>query len=127
MANSLLTNGSTKFSTLPSLAESCVETAKTVQAFLDDQGSSDPTSLASFPKGDEALEKARAKLRNDAKALYDLATGPHEILMENSLLSVRPSILQRAELRADSLIAAMGQCHEIHHPLQDPGLHPRDG
>jgi 6-hydroxytryprostatin B O-methyltransferase len=75
------------------LAESCLQSAKTIKAFLAANGGGrlafDPLALPKFPKCDEVTELARSTLRNAAKAMYDLATGPDECLMESSLLSLQ--------------------------------------
>ena len=80
---------------LETLAEICLESAKTIKALLAANGSGrlgfDAQAVPSFPKGDEAAERARNELRNAAKTMYDLATGPQECLTESSVLSVSPS------------------------------------
>ena len=77
---------------LEALAELCLQSAKTIKEFLTTNGSSklafDSQALPSFPKGDEMTQRARNDLRNAAKTLYDLVTGPQECLMESSLTSV---------------------------------------
>lgn len=77
---------------LEALAELCLQSTKTIKKFLATNGSSklafDTQALPSFPKGDETTQQARNDLRNAAKTLYDLVTGPQECLMESSLTSV---------------------------------------
>ena len=77
---------------LEALAELCLQCAKTINGFLATNGPSklafDTQALPSFPKGDEMTQRARNDLRNAAKTLYDLVTGPQECLMESSLTSV---------------------------------------
>ena len=77
---------------LESLAETCLQSAKTIKSILATSGAGrlgfDTQALPSFPKSDETVDKARTALRNAAKTMYDLATGPQECLMENSLTSV---------------------------------------
>lgn len=74
------------------LAELCLQSAKTLKGFLATNGSNklafDAQALPSFPKGDETTQRARDDLRNAAKTIYDLVTGPQECLMESSLTSV---------------------------------------
>jgi hypothetical protein len=74
------------------LAESCLRAAKIIKAFLATNSGGrlafDVNALPKFPQCDEATESARDTLRNAAKAIYDLATGPDQCLMESSLLSV---------------------------------------
>lgn len=78
---------------LEALAESCLQSAKTINAFLSkddrhDRLAFDPLALPAFPKCDEATEHARTNLRNAARTMYDLATGPEQYLVESSLISV---------------------------------------
>lgn len=78
---------------LEALAESCLQSAKTINAFLNkddghDRLAFDPLALPAFPKCDEATELARTNLRNAARTMYDLATGPEQYLVESSLISV---------------------------------------
>lgn len=77
---------------LEALAEVSLQSAKAIKEFLTRNGSGrlafDAQALPSFPKGDEMTQRARNDLRNAAKTLYDLATGPQECLMESSLTSV---------------------------------------
>lgn len=79
---------------LEDLAESCLQSAKTIKAFLATNGHDrlafDPVALPRFPKSDEATESARNSLRNAAKMMYDLATGPEQSLVESCLTSVNP-------------------------------------
>ena len=80
---------------LETLAESCLQSAKTIDAFLSTDGRDrlafDPSALSAFPKCDEATELARTNLRNAARTMYDLATGPEQFLVESSLISVSPA------------------------------------
>lgn len=80
---------------LETLAEICLQSAKTVKASLASHGSGklgfDAPASPTFPKTDEATEKVRSDLRNAARTMYDLATGPQECLMESSLTSVSPA------------------------------------
>lgn len=82
----------TTSSDLESLAETCLQSAKTIKTFLATnnigQLGFDTNALPKFPRSDEATERARSDLRNAAKTMYDLATGPQECLMESSLTSV---------------------------------------
>jgi len=77
---------------LVQLAESCLQAAKTIKAFLATSNGGrlafDTNALPKFPQCDEVTERARDTLRNAAKAMYDLSTGPGQCLMESSLLSV---------------------------------------
>lgn len=77
---------------LEALAETCLRSAKTIKAFLATHGNErlafDTKALPSFPKSDGAPEGARNDLRNAARTLYDLVTGPQESLMEYSVTSV---------------------------------------
>lgn len=77
---------------LETLAETCLQSAKTMKGFLAANGHGtlgfDPLALPRFPKCDEATERARNTLRDAAKTLYDLATGPEQALVENCLTSV---------------------------------------
>jgi len=77
---------------LEALAESCLQSAKTINAFLATNGHGrlafDALALSRFPKCDEATERARNTLRDAAKTMYDLATGPEQSLVESSLTSV---------------------------------------
>jgi hypothetical protein len=75
------------------LAEYCLESAKTIKAFLATNGDDkelgfDADALPRFPECDEATENLRSNLRCAAKRMYDLVTGPDQCLMESSLLSV---------------------------------------
>ena len=91
------------------LAELCFQSAKTLKGFLATNGSNklafDAQALPSFPKGDETTQRARDDLRNAAKTLYDLVTGPQECLMESSLISVGPTeeLLNLLKKQAHSL------------------------
>ncbi len=84
--------GISKPSGLESLAEVCIQEAKVLnQSFVtNDYGrlGFDSQALPMFPKSNEETQRARNNLRNAAKALYDMATGPQECLMESSLTSV---------------------------------------
>lgn len=95
---------------LETLAETCLQSAKTIKAFLaqHDHGrlAFDPQALSAFPKSDEETQRARTALRNAAKTMYDLATGPEECLMESSLLSVSPASEIEALMDASSLLAS---------------------
>lgn len=92
----LATNGSSKFGLqqpdLETLAQSCLQSALTIKASLAPDTSPrigfDALAAPTFPKLDEMAERARSDLRNAARELYDLATGPQECLMESSLTSV---------------------------------------
>lgn len=113
---------------LETLAELCLQSAKTIKGFLATNGSSklafDTQALPSFPKGDEMIQRTRNDLRNAAKTLYDLVTGPQECLMESSLTSVS-SLNESWEHVGDTsslLSASIHRFHEIHLPLQGPGL-----
>ena len=81
---------------LEALAELCLQSAKQIKGFLATNGSSklafDVQALPSFPKGDEMTQRARNDLRIAAKTLYDLVTGPQEVLMESSLTSVSSAL-----------------------------------
>jgi len=80
---------------LETLAESCLQSAKTIKVFLEANGHGrlafDPQALSRFPKCDQATERARNTLRDAAKTMYDLATGPEQSLVESSLTSVSPA------------------------------------
>ena len=110
------------------LAELCLQSAKTLKGFLATKGSKklafDAQALPSFPKGDETTQRARDDLRNAAKTLYDLVTGPQECLMESSLTSVSPAkeLWKMLEKQAHSLSASIHRFHEIYLPFQGPGL-----
>ena len=84
--------GKTSPAGLETLAETCLQEAKALDETLagKDYGrlGFDSHALSSFPKGDENTQRARDNLRNAAKTLYDMATGPQECLMESSLTSV---------------------------------------
>ena len=77
---------------LMTLAEACIQEAKTLNESFATNGYGrlgfDSQALPLFPKGDEKTQRARNNLRNAAKTLYDMATGPQECLMESSLTSV---------------------------------------
>lgn len=81
---------------LEALAESCLQSAKTIKAFLATNGNDrlafDTQALPTFPKSEGAPERARNDLRNAARTMYDLATGPQECLMEYSVTSVSSGI-----------------------------------
>lgn len=85
----------TETTDLETLAESCLQSAKTIKAFIDSKGNGrlafDPNALSTFPKSDAETQHARSNLRNAARAMYDLTTGPEESLMESSLTSVSPA------------------------------------
>ena len=95
--------GVVKPSGLETLAEVCLEEAKALNKSFEanDYGrlGFDAQALSMFPKSDEKTQKARSNLRNAAKALYDMATGPHECLAESSLTSV-----SRVRMRCKRLI-----------------------
>lgn len=80
---------------LETLAELCLQSAKTIKGFLVSNSSKrlafDSQAFPSFPQCDETTERARNDLRDAAKTMYDLATGPQECLMESSLTSVSPA------------------------------------
>lgn len=79
-------------SDLQTLAEACLHEAKILNDTFAAKGYGrlgfDSQALSSFPKDDEKTQHARNNLRNAAKALYDMATGPQECLTESSLTSV---------------------------------------
>lgn len=115
---------------LEALAESCLQSAKTIKSFLATQGSDrlafDTQALSTFPKSDEATDRARSDLRNAAKTMYDLATGPEGCLMESSLTSVSSTgdcedvgLGTICRLTICPMPAAMDQLHEIYLPFQD--------
>ncbi|SLM38598.1 Winged helix-turn-helix DNA-binding domain [Lasallia pustulata] len=83
----------TESTDLGTLAESCVQSAKAIKAFIDSSGHGrlafDPLALSTFPKSDEVTERARTNLRNAARTMYDLTTGPEEYLMESTLTSLQ--------------------------------------
>ncbi|KAL8763403.1 MAG: hypothetical protein Q9184_000791 [Pyrenodesmia sp. 2 TL-2023] len=93
----LATNGSSKFGNhqpdLETLAQSCLQSALTIKASLTPDTSPkigfDALAAPTFPKLDETAERARSDLKNAARELYDLATGPQECLMESSLTSLQ--------------------------------------
>lgn len=92
---------------LEALAESCLQSAKTINAFLNDNNGHDrlafdPLALPAFPKCDEATEQARANLRNAARTMYDLATGPEQYLVESSLISVSTREWPKAHTERDT-------------------------
>ncbi|KAL8738676.1 MAG: hypothetical protein Q9181_000560 [Wetmoreana brouardii] len=78
---------------LETLANICLQEAKIIKGFFAINGLGklgfDAQALPSFPKADERTQLARNNLRNAAKTLYDLATGPQECLMESSLVSLQ--------------------------------------
>lgn len=80
---------------LETLAEVCLQSAKTIKEFVASNSSKrlafDSQALLLFPQCDETTERARNDLRNAAKTMYDLATGPQECLMESCLISVSPA------------------------------------
>lgn len=80
---------------LEALAESCLQSAKTIKTFLATSGSGrlafDQQALPAFPKCDETTERARSDLRNAAGTMYDLATGPEDCLRASCLTSVSPA------------------------------------
>ena len=92
----LATNGSSKFGPhqpdLETLAQSCLQSALTIKASLAPDDTCrigfDTLAAPTFPKLDETAERARSDLKNAAREMYDLATGPQECLMESSLTSV---------------------------------------
>ena len=100
----------TESTDLGTLAETCVQSAKAIKAFIDRSGHGrlafDPLALSTFPKSDEATERARNNLRNAARTMYDLTTGPEEYLMETSLTSVSPASEVRGLIGASSLFAS---------------------
>ena len=79
---------------LETLAESCLQSAKAIKTFLKANGHDSnslafgPLALSAFPKCDAATEQARNSLRDVARTMYELATGPEQCLVESSLLSV---------------------------------------
>lgn len=78
---------------LQTLAEACLQEAKSLNESFTREGYGtlgfDTQALPAFPKTDENTQNSRNNLRNAAKTLYDMATGPQECLMESSLTSVR--------------------------------------
>lgn len=86
---------STTTTDLETLAELCLQSAKTIKEFVASNSSKklafDSQALPLFPQCDETTERARNDLRNAAKTMYDLATGPQECLMESCLISVSPA------------------------------------
>ncbi|KAG8525583.1 uncharacterized protein KY384_009227 [Bacidia gigantensis] len=78
---------------LEALAQTCLQEAKTIKTHLAANSLGDlgfsPTALPSFPKTDAQTQQARTNLRNAAKTLYDLTTGPQEGLTELSLTSLQ--------------------------------------
>ncbi|KAI4203126.1 MAG: hypothetical protein LQ346_001860 [Caloplaca aetnensis] len=93
----LATNGSGKFGPqqpdLETLAQSCLQSALTIKASLAPDTTPrigfDALAAPAFPKLDETAERARSDLKNAAREMYDLATGPQECLMESSLTSLQ--------------------------------------
>lgn len=67
---------------LERLAEACLATAKVVKNYLSANGHPQPTfdqnGPAHFPVMSSEADLARAQLRNAAKTLYDLTSGPDE-------------------------------------------------
>ena len=80
---------------LETLAVLCLQSAKTIKEFLVSNGSErlafDSQASPLFPQCDETIDRARNELRNAARTMYDLATGPQECLIESSLTSVSPA------------------------------------
>ncbi|SLM41451.1 Winged helix-turn-helix DNA-binding domain [Lasallia pustulata] len=80
---------------LETLAESCLQSAKAIKTFLKANGHDSnslafgPLALSAFPKCDAATEQARNSLRDVARTMYELATGPEQCLVESSLLSLQ--------------------------------------
>ena len=112
------------------LAELCLQSAKKLKEFLVKSGSDklgfDAKAPPLFPKGDDTIQRTREDLRNAAKTLNDLVTGPQECLVEASLTSVSPAnkknIWEMLEKEAHSFSASMDRFHEIHLPFQGPRL-----
>ena len=108
---------------IEALAEICLQSAKTIKGFLASEGSGklafDAQALPLFPKGDEITQRSRNELRNAAKTLYEMITGPQECLMESSLLSVSFVLGYEYvfEGQAYRLPASIHRFYEIHLPL----------
>ena len=119
--------GSTNPSNLEALAEACLQEAKTLNEIFAVKGYGrlgfDAQALSSFPKDDEKTQHARNNLRNAAKALYDMATGPQECLTESSLTSVsRSTHLKHLKSELTMSPASIRWLHEIPLPLQRSGF-----
>jgi len=77
---------------LEKLAETCLATAKTIKEYLSSNGlpqmSFDQNGPAFFPQANTEVQNARAQLRVAARALYDLASGPDEVVSWHAFTSV---------------------------------------
>jgi hypothetical protein len=73
---------------LVELAQSCVKSAVLVNDYFETNPGTNPLTCNRFPSMDDKANAARLKLRNAAKELYELTTGPQEMLMEQCILSV---------------------------------------
>ena len=69
---------------LVELAEICATNAKLIKEYLSNNGhkqmSFNENGPAKFPQAPLDVEAARAQLRTAARRLYDLASGPEDIL-----------------------------------------------
>jgi hypothetical protein len=76
---------------LVELAQTCMKSAVLVNNYFESNPGTNPLTCARFPSMDDRANAARLKLRNAAKELYELTTGPQEMLMEQCIFSVSQS------------------------------------
>ena len=77
---------------LEELAETCLATAKTIKSYLAANGhppmSFDQDAPSYFPPANDEIQQARTKLRLASKAIYDLMSGPDDMVMWSPLHAV---------------------------------------
>jgi 6-hydroxytryprostatin B O-methyltransferase len=79
---------------LEKLAETCLATAKQIKEYLaankHPQPTFDQNGPSSFPAATPEIQHARLDLRTAAKRLYELASGPEDIVTWHLYQSVSP-------------------------------------
>ena len=77
---------------LEELAETCLATAITIKSYLAANGhppmSFDQDAPSYFPPANDEIQQARTKLCLASKAMYDLMSGPEEIVGWYPLMAV---------------------------------------
>jgi hypothetical protein len=79
---------------LEQLGKACLATATTIKNYLASNGlpqpSFDQNASYVFPTATPEIQMARMQLRSATKTLYDLVTGPNEIVEFDVWSKVRP-------------------------------------
>ncbi len=91
---------------LEKLAETCLATAKKIKEHLaskkQPQPTFDQTGPSSFPAATPEIQQTRLELRTAAKRLYDLASGPEDVVTWHLYQSVSTLIILLLENDLDT-------------------------